>query len=119
MGSWPSTLPDRPSSDGFREMEPNNLIMTTMEMGPRKVRRRHTAGVTRYAVSYEITATQRGYLSTFWNTTIKGGSLAFDWVHPITGSTISVRMLEAPVYQPLGTGSVEYVVSFMLEGVPV
>jgi hypothetical protein len=111
---WPSTLPATPLVDGFRETTSNGRIFSQMDVGPAKVRRRTTA-VTRYFyVEYIFTTTQKGYFDTFYETTTKFGTLAFDWTRPDTNTEVEARFKpdETPTASPDG---VDVRVSFALE----
>lgn len=94
---WPTTLPV-PRQEGYSESPPNNTIRSRIDSGAAKVRRRFTAGVRQLTVAYALTQTEVGYLDTFYVTTSKSGSLAFNYTHPRTGATVEARFLEPPVY---------------------
>lgn len=73
-----------------------------MDVGPAKVRRRATADVTRYEpVSLVMSRTVLATFDAFYTTTLKHGTLTFEWTHPRTGNTVDARMLAAPSYTPL------------------
>ena len=86
MAAWPSDLPQKPLVQGFSETPPNLLTRSPMDVGPAKVRRRSTAGVTVLQCVFRLTTTQRASLLTFWQTTLAGGSLSYTWTHPISGA---------------------------------
>ena len=73
MAAWPSDLPQKPLVQGFSETPPNLLTRSPMDIGPAKVRRRSTAGVTVLQCVFRLTTTQRASLLTFWQTTLAGG----------------------------------------------
>lgn len=39
------------------------------------------------SVAFRMTTTQLAVFYTFYETTLKDGSLPFDWIHPVTGTT--------------------------------
>lgn len=88
---WPASLPQYVLQSGFSETEPDTLLETQMEGGPPKSRRRYTTDYRQFTVALQMDATQRATFQTFFNTTIKGGSLPFDWVDPVTQTTASFR----------------------------
>jgi len=80
--AWPGTLPEYMPIE-TQESADDNVIKTEMDMGPRKVRRRFTALV-RFLDPppdrYIFTEAQKDTLLTFHDTTLKHGSLSFNWV---------------------------------------
>lgn len=104
MTSWPISLPNAPLLDGFSETAPETSIRTGMDQGPDKLRQRSTAGVRKFRMSFLLTATQVQTLDTFYAATLKGGSLAFDFTHPRSGDSLSLRFESPPVYVPAGNG---------------
>ena len=101
MPQWPETLPQSPLADSFREMLANTVVRTAMEQGPAKLRQRTTAGVSEMNLGYILSAGEAVILDTFYNETVFGGALAFDFPHPRTGSTVSCRFKKPPVLQAI------------------
>ena len=96
---WPSTLPKVPLRDGNREGVGEGRIFSAMDAGPAKVRRRTTATVKPFSFPMLVTGSQLTDFLTFWNTTLLGGSLTFEFAHPRTGSTVTARFgAEAPTW---------------------
>ena len=94
---WPVTLPTRfQAQPGVVEQPPNVTIETAMDAGPPKMRRRFTAGDRIVQGALALTRTQRATLDTFFMDTLAGGSLSFDWIHPITGAPATMRFLQQP-----------------------
>lgn len=102
MAIWPLSLPQAPSWTGFQETSPNTTIRTPMDVGPPKVRRRSTAAVRPLSMQFMLTRDEVATLETFYQTTLAGGSLPFDWVHPRTGAAVSVQFTAPPSYHALG-----------------
>jgi hypothetical protein len=87
---------------GYGEAVPDVSIKSSMDVGPAKVRRRTTAAVRPVAGKLILTLTQLGYFKTFYNTTILGGSLRFDWVDPYDGTTaVEMRFTEPPSWSAI------------------
>ncbi|MBK8909231.1 MAG: hypothetical protein IPM60_15525 [Rhodospirillales bacterium] len=103
---WPYSLPQRPLAQGFNEQARETAIRTQMEAGPPKVRRRFTAGIRTMGMQLRLTADQVATLDAFYDTTVAGGTLPFDWVHPRTGVAATYRFVEPPFYQPVARGRV-------------
>jgi hypothetical protein len=94
MAVWPASLPQRfLESPGVEEEAPDVMIETEMDAGPPKARRRFTAGFRMIRGTVRISKAQRATLDTFWVTTLEGGTLPFDWIHPITLATASFRFV--------------------------
>jgi hypothetical protein len=115
--TWPVSLPQRPLVQGFSEQAPDTLIRTQMEAGPPKVRRRFTAGIRTMGLQLHLTSEQVETLDGFHDATLQGGALAFDWVHPRTGSAITCRFAEPPGYAPIARGRL-WTASLKLEILP-
>lgn len=102
MASWPSTLPQRPLSEGFTEQPMSNVVRSDMEVGPAKIRQRYTATIRQYGLRLMLTKAQIATLETFVDSTLGGGVLPFDWVDHRTGSAATYRFVQRPAYQPMG-----------------
>lgn len=113
---WPSTLPQKPSTEGFIEQFPNSVIRTQMDAGPAKIRRRSTAAVRPFSLVYNLTLAQVAIFDTFFNDTLAGGSLAFNLPDPRTGTTLNVRITTIPKISALG--GTEFTASFDIEKLP-
>lgn len=102
MGSWPVTLPQELIEDNFEETMQNISISTDMEVGPPKTRKRLTANSTPVKGSIIVTKAQRAIFNTFFHSTIAGGAIKFTWEHPITGTTVKMKIIGQPKITPLG-----------------
>lgn len=102
MPTWPASLPQKPLPDGYQEDEPAVLLRTQMDAGPPKVRQRFTAGVQPFQTTFDMTGSQIETLKQFFRTTIKYGSLPFDWTHPRTGAPAVFRIVQPPSYRNVG-----------------
>lgn len=112
MASWPETLPVYVERDGYSEGGPDGALRSPVDAGLPKVRARWSAVPKHVKVSYLLTATQKGYLDTFWQTTTRCGSISFTWTDPSTGSSATARFLGRPTYTPQ---DIEWLASFSLE----
>lgn len=102
MVSWPTTLPQELIEDGFEETMQSLIISTDMEVGPPKTRKRLTASFTPIKGSIIVTKDQRAIFLTFFHSTIAGGAIKFTWKHPITGSTVKMKIIGPPKITSLG-----------------
>lgn len=101
---WPSSLPQKPLADGFSETAPNLVVRSPMDIGPAKVRRRATAGVTRLQMRFRLTNDQLTTFQAFLHADLQDRALAFTWMHPISGANATFRIVDAPSYEPIGGG---------------
>lgn len=89
--TWPSSLPQYVFVQGFEEGGPDNVLHSAMDAGPPKTRRRFTAAYRPLDVIVALDASQAATFVTFVNTTLKDGSLPFDWVHPRTQAAATLK----------------------------
>ena len=59
MAVWPLDLPQKPLLQGFSETLPNLVTRSPMDIGPAKVRRRSTAGVTQLQCVFRLSTAHR------------------------------------------------------------
>lgn len=111
--NWPDTLPQAWLQEGYQETLPEVMIRSEMDAGPAKVRRRFTAQVAPIKSKMVLTAAQKGYLETFFNTTTAGGSLSFTFPHD--GSDI-LRFTKSPTFS--FKGGLTWTADFDLEKLP-
>lgn len=117
MPAWPASLPQLVLAQGYRETFAKTAVRTSMDAGPAKVRRRFTAGTRDFAVSLRLTPAQAATLEGFFDATTAGGSLAFDWTHPRTGTAVAFRFIGEPQLTAVNRGQ-QYQASMRLEILP-
>ena len=105
MPTWPASLPQKFSADGYSESPPDNLIRSKMDKGPGKKRRLTTANVRPYKTTLRMTEAQVDTLDTFYVTTLVSGSLNFDWQEPRSGNTKTFGFVSPPNYKARGGDS--------------
>jgi hypothetical protein len=91
--SWPASLGSPVSAEKTID---DNLIVTKMEAGPTKRRRRYTARADGLSLTYRFDDTQASTWLTFFGTTIADGAIAYDMTDPIGGGVIDVAIIEPP-----------------------
>lgn len=112
--TWPVSLPTYVQEGGYQERFQDQTVESQMDAGPAKIRRRFTKAIRFIGVQLLMTSSQVGDFETFWQTTCKGGSLPFDWVHPRTRSATTFRFRNpAPTFSTVGGTNV--MVNFTLE----
>lgn len=117
MAAWSSLVPDTFQRDGFSNTLQSGLIRTDMETGNAKQRRRFTATTRTFAGNIIMTTAELAYFETWFDTVVFGGALAFDFPHPVTGTTTEMRFKhQDPIYQIDPDGDTgDWRVSFTLE----
>lgn len=112
--TWPNTLPAYMQEGGYQEKFQDQKLESQMEAGPAKLRRRFTKTIRFIGAQMLMTQAQVTDFETFYYTTLKGGTLPFDWVHPRTRSSTTFRFRNpSPSYSV--TGGVNVLVTFTLE----
>ena len=102
---WPSTLQQYLDGDSFTYSIGNTLTTTEMDIGTPKVRRRFTKSVDNYAVTIRADSTQLNTFLNFYNSTLAGGSLPFEFLDPITGALRNFRIQPTPNTRHIGAGN--------------
>jgi hypothetical protein len=116
--TFPATLPQFVTTS-YAESSGVITLVTPMDMGSAKMRRRGTKPTT-FDVSFVMDNTQIATLDNFIKTTIKG-TARFDFPHPRTRATIEVRFIPNSdgTYYNIGYLGVEhYTISMKLEQMP-
>lgn len=115
---WPSALPRDMDTSSFNESPPSTTIRTEMDTGPAKVRQRFTAAPRPIKGDILMTDAQVEIFDQFYNQTIAGGSLPFEFTHPRTRQTVVVRFVNRPTYKPNAGSDTFYLVTLDLEVLP-
>ena len=99
--AWPLSLQQILNQANFRNAYGKTVIKQDMESGPPKKRQYQTKGNDLFTTSIELYNTDYTTFDTFFKTSLAGGSLDFDFDHPITGVASTFNMDE-PNITPLG-----------------
>lgn len=95
--NFPDTLP-APNYPLGEELE-DSTLRSTFEDGTVQTRQKFTRIRTTYTVEWtNLPDTDKSVLQTFYKNDVKGGALAFNWVHPQSGETKLVRFTEPPKF---------------------
>ena len=106
---WPGSLPQFVDVSNYQEKLPFAALRTNMDRGPAKQRRVSTAVASSSSYLTDImNPTQRDTFLDFYINTLAQGTLAFDWVDPLTQDVQTFRFTDGPQPQPLGGGYVQY-----------
>jgi hypothetical protein len=113
--SWPGTIPQYFLRSSYSEEAPNNLIASSVSIGPAKVRRRTTANVWKMSGSFMMTAAELATFKSFVSSTIADGATAFLFPDQFGGSARLVRITSPYGVSPFGA---DWQVSLELEVLP-
>lgn len=90
---WPSSLPNKPLSDGYSLTLPDNVLLSEFDAGPPKSRRRYTAVWETHFCRYLLTGRQYQTLIDFYK---RVAGTSFYWPHPLTGTLVQAYMDKPP-----------------------
>lgn len=93
---WPAELPQKLKIRGYNEAFADNLLRTSMDMGPAKQRPRGTAGTIPISGRQIHTLQQLDIFKVFYRETLFGGALRFSWVHPVDQTPVEMCFTFAP-----------------------
>lgn len=93
---WPVSLPQLVLRDGYAETEPDVIRRTEMDEGPAKQRPRFTVGIRPFLVQVELDVDQVVIFQTFYEDTLKDGTIPFSWKHPRTQVNTDFRFVGQP-----------------------
>jgi hypothetical protein len=92
-------------------MQPqDNVIRTTMDAGPKKVRRRYTAGTKTFSGKQILNAEMFETFKVFYHTVLADGVLRFNFTDPMTLETAEFRF-SAPYTAAAADGFFEVAVA--------
>jgi len=89
--TWPAELPATLLLEGLSMQPQNNVIRTSMDAGPKKARRRYTAGSKIFSGKQIFSAEQFEIFKRFYHTVLADGVLRFNFTDPITLETGEFR----------------------------
>ena len=82
VGTWPTELPEHLEREGFSEDFADTRIFSDVDIGPKIVRRRSTAGVGKMKGTLILTKEQLIVFKDFYQTELAGGVYPFLWTNP-------------------------------------
>lgn len=103
--TWPLTIPQKLSPDGFSFKPGKNTLRTSMTTGPPKSRRLGTSAPWELKGNMEMTSAEYSTWETFYVDTLKDGEEPFDWLHPISGDSREFQYMNEPEVTPAGGGN--------------
>lgn len=102
MITWPESLQQLLNEAGFAQSFGETVIRTDMDIGPAKTRRRFTRGIDTFTSTIDLERDLYQTFRDFYDTTLNGGTLYFEFEHPITGDLEEFRFTAPPTISPLG-----------------
>ncbi|MFZ9265055.1 MAG: hypothetical protein ACO222_07835 [Polynucleobacter sp.] len=117
--TWPVGLPQEPLFGSFSESIGYNYLSSQMDAGPAKIRRR-SSKANQMSMTFMMSTSQLATLKTFVDSTISGVA-RFYFDHPVTGSTIEVRIVpssDGALYSLSQANSGYWNVSMTMEQLP-
>lgn len=107
---WPFQLQNLWNEANFGMNEGVTTMMSDMDVGPPKSRRRTTVGVDSFTGSLNINAAQYAVFRNFYDISLGGGSRNFYYRHPITEVQSVFRFV--PPYKITSLGAGNFLLSF-------
>ncbi len=105
MTVWPGSLPQQ-QFISISETDVDAVLRTPMDSGPPSRRNRFSANMRSVRSPIVLTGAQKQTFDTFFRTTLKNGSLAFDWEDPTTDATVSFAFRDPPQWTLVSGGDV-------------
>ena len=104
MTDWPLTLPQQLQVGDFDDAAPDNLMLSEMDQGPPKSRRKSTSNAAPMSGSMVMTTAQWAALLDFYLDTIME-ALPFNFPDPDDNEeTLAVKFTRAPTRRPAAPG---------------
>jgi|DEB0MinimDraft_6_1074348.scaffolds.fasta_scaffold02869_2 hypothetical protein len=100
--SFPASLQQKFNQAGFQLTFGDSAIETPNEVGPPKKRQRYTKEFDDLRGTIELERTDYADFETFFKTTLAGGTLTFNYDHPISGVTGEYQFKGRPSITTLG-----------------
>lgn len=102
MATWPETIPQCPTLEGYSETPMDNRLVSNVDAGPRKIRRRFTAVPISVSERYIMNKTEFLAFRDWYRDETKDGSLRFIKKHPIDGLDKEYRFVDPYTYNQNG-----------------
>lgn len=93
--SWPAGLPQEILTDFQLSSDPA-FVDFVVDAGPAKRRRVTTKERNYVRASLELTGAELATFNTFWESTLQHGTLDFDWEHPTSDTSATLRFKTKP-----------------------
>ena len=113
MPTWPGGLPTKPLVDGYEEAAPQDHYRSSIDGLPMVQRQKTRATVRPLNISMDMTNAQVNTFQSFFRTDLGYGAIPFDFTHPRTGATVSLRCVggQPPRLSAIGYDLYRYIVT--------
>ena len=101
--TWPVAVNTDIITNGFSQKARENTIRSKVEAGLDKLRNRYTTPIVDSSVNLVVTFAEYTALEAFYNTTLQGGVLTFNFTDPADSTEYEYRFLETIGYSPFNT----------------
>lgn len=98
---WPDDVNKCLALNTYVEERQPQAIRSPVDAGPAKMRRRYTRPVTGIAGSIVMTREEVGKFWQFFDITLQGGILSFNFENPVSQKTEEMRFLQPPRLVPV------------------
>lgn len=118
MPTWPGTLPVRPLEQGYEETMRESQVRSSIDGMPIVQRQRSPGYSKPMSLTFELTSDQLDTFQTFYRSTLGFGSVSFDFTHPRTGASVSMRFIGGQPPKAAAIGYDTYHQSCQVEVMP-
>lgn len=115
--TFPPTLQEKLNEEGFSQTYGDTTIRSDVDTGLAKVRQRYTKAVDKFACTINLNKEDYNTLTTFYKTTLAGGSKTFNYDHPFTEVASEFRFVSPPSMKP--KGGLWFTVTMQWEEIPL
>lgn len=112
---WPATLPQYLMINGFSQKFADNMLASSVDVGISKRRKRYTVAKKPVTGSIYITSEQKTILEDFYDVSLGGGVLRFNWVDPITQDEVEMRFADNKPPEITPNGPINFFAKLELE----
>jgi hypothetical protein len=118
VDAWPNTLPQKFQTPSFSEGVGDGLVEYAPDEGPPITRRRTSAVVRPLIGTMVCTGAQIAIFRAFFDTTVLGGSLPFNFPDQIHAGTLLVKFLKSTLPKWTALGGDYYQLQLTLQVLP-
>ena len=93
MPTWPGSLPTRPLEQGYEVTLRASQVRSPIDGLPIVQRQRSPGYAKPIMLTFELTSSQVDTFQSFYRTDLGNGAIAFDFTHPRTGASVSMRFI--------------------------
>jgi hypothetical protein len=118
VDAWPATLPQSSLVNGYGEGVGDSLLENQPDAGPPMTRRRSSATPRALSLSFVMDSDQIATLREFFDDTLLGGSLPFNFPGQVEDETYLVKFQKSGIPKWTALGGDDYIVNMMVWVLP-